>query len=256
MNNYEFCAAFAANTAKEHVSGFKVLDYGCGAGEIIKLMCDDGLDACGCETFYEGGNLSSKVPAELKDRIFAMQGDRIPFPDDTFDLVMSNQVLEHVNDLDIVLSEISRVLKPGGVCLSLFPHREVWREGHCNIPFLHRFPKGSTLRIYYAAALRALGVGYFKDEETAMNWSRYRCTWLDKWCFYRPYRQIAASFVTHLSSPKHIEADWIVSRSQKLSLLPRWLRQLTARKFAGLVFFTVKPSLLTVFGDDRTLDKA
>src|SRR5260370_15306277 len=81
MNNYEFCASFAAKTAKHHLPGFKVLDYGCGAGEIIKLMCDDGLDACGCETFYEGCDLSSKGPAELKDRIFAMQGDRIPFPD-------------------------------------------------------------------------------------------------------------------------------------------------------------------------------
>jgi len=242
VNNYEFCARFAAKV-RNGAPAFKALDYGCGAGEIVKLMRDDGLDAWGCETFYEGGDLSSRVPPELKDRILVMQGDRIPFPDNTFDLLMSNQVLEHVADLDVVLSEVSRVLKPGGVCLSLFPHREVWREGHCNIPFLHRFPKGSRLRIYYAAALRALGVGYFKDEKTALNWSRSRCTWLDKWCYYRPYRQIAESFTIHLSKPNHIEADWIVSRSKKLELLPRWLRQLMAYKLAGLVFLTVKPSL-------------
>ena len=243
MNNYEFCASFAAKTAKDHPPGFKVLDYGCGAGEIIKLMRDGGLDAYGCEAFYEGGNLSSKVPAELKDRIFAMQGDRIPFPDEIFDLVMNNQVLEHVPDLNIVLSEISRVLKPGGVCLSLFPHREVWREGHCNIPFLHWFPKGSTPRIYYATALRSLGLGYWKNDLSPLAWSRNFCRWLDAWCYYRPYREIAATFASHLSGPSHIEREWIVSRRAEFRFAPKWLRRLTARKAAGLVFLTAKPSL-------------
>jgi len=242
MNNYQFCADFALRSAAGH-SDFKVLDYGCGAGQTIQLMRDAGLDAWGCETFYEGGDVSSQIPVGIRDRINPMEGDRIPFHDETFDLVMSNQVLEHVADLDIVLSQINRVIKPGGTCLSLFPHREVWREGHCNIPFLHRFPKDSSPRIYYAAALCTLGVGYFKDEKTTMNWSRNFCQWLDAWCHYRSYDEIEKSFTQHLSKPRHIEADWIVSRSQKLELLPRWLRQLTVRKFAGLVFLTTKSPL-------------
>jgi len=41
------------------------------------------------------------------------------------------QVLEHATDLDVVVHEIARVLKPGGSCLSLFPDKGVWREGHC-----------------------------------------------------------------------------------------------------------------------------
>jgi SAM-dependent methyltransferase len=239
MNNYEFCAAFAAKTA-DNREDFKILDYGCGAGEIIKLLRDDGLDAQGCESFYAGGDLSSKVPLELEDRILAMHGDRIPFPDDTFDLVVSNQVMEHVADLDAVLTEIRRVLKGGGACLSLFPHREVWREGHCNIPFLHWFPKGSTPRIYYAAALRALGIGYFKDEQTPTAWSRSRCNWLDEWCYYRPKREIEDAFERHLSRPRHIEAEWLVARKQQTAIAPAWLRQLVARKMAGLIFVTTK----------------
>ena len=158
MDNYEFCADFALRASSGH-PGFKVLDFGCGAGEIVDAMCRGGLDAYGCDPYYEGGDLYSRVPRELSERIFRMQGDRIPFADGTFDLVVTNMVLEHVPDLNISTAEISRVLKPGGSCLALFPHKEVWREGHCNIPFLHWFPKGSTPRIYYAAALRALGVG-------------------------------------------------------------------------------------------------
>jgi hypothetical protein len=67
VSNYEFCAGFAAKTANDHLSGFKVLDHGCGAGEIIKLVTDDGLDASGCETFYGGGSLSSPVLGDKYD---------------------------------------------------------------------------------------------------------------------------------------------------------------------------------------------
>jgi SAM-dependent methyltransferase len=153
---------------------------------------------------------------------------------------MSNQVMEHVADLDVALLEIRRVLKRGGVCLSLFPHREVWREGHCNIPFLHRFPKASTPRIYYAAALRALGLGYFKDAQTPMGWSRSRCDWLDKWCYYRPKQEIEDAFERHLSRPRHIEAEWLIARKAQTAIAPAWLRRIVVRKMAGLVFVTTK----------------
>jgi 2-polyprenyl-6-hydroxyphenyl methylase / 3-demethylubiquinone-9 3-methyltransferase len=42
-------------------------------------------------------------------------GEQLPFPSNDFDLVTCCDVLEHVNDLDAVVGEIARVLKPGGV---------------------------------------------------------------------------------------------------------------------------------------------
>ena len=56
--------------------------------------------------------------------------------------------------------EIHRVLKPGGTVLSIFPSRDVFREGHIGIPFSHWFPKGSRVRFYYTWALRAGGPGH------------------------------------------------------------------------------------------------
>jgi SAM-dependent methyltransferase len=205
MDNYQYCARFAARAA-EGRGEFTVLDYGCGAGAIVKALIEQGIDTRGCDVFYEGGDYSSSVPAEIANRIHRMEGDRIPFGDATFDLVLSNQVLEHVPDLDVVLGEIARILKPGGICLSLFPHRGVWREGHCNIPLLHRFPKGRA-RIYYAAALYP--IGYYKNGKSRMQWARDFADWLDRWTYYRPYREIAA---------------------------PRWLRNFIAWKMAGMVF--------------------
>ena len=44
-------------------------------------------------------------------------GENIPFADESFEIVYSSDVLEHVNGLEKVIAEIARVLKPGGVFL-------------------------------------------------------------------------------------------------------------------------------------------
>lgn len=48
--------------------------------------------------------------------------EALPFPDESFDIVMSNQVLEHVNDERMAVSETYRVLKPGGSFIGSVPH--------------------------------------------------------------------------------------------------------------------------------------
>jgi SAM-dependent methyltransferase len=236
VDNYEFCADYALTAARGRPD-FAVLDFGCGGARIVKLLTESGIEAHGCDTFYEGGDLSVTVPTEIGNRVHRMTGDRIPFGDETFDLVISNQVMEHVADLDAVLAEIARVLKPGGLCLSLFPHREIWREGHCNIPFLHRFPKGK-LRVYYAAALHPLG--YFREGKSRMQWARDFADWIDRWCHYRSHREITKTFTRHLSAPEHIECEWIVGRRSSFRFAPKWLRRFIAAKMAGLVFVTMK----------------
>jgi SAM-dependent methyltransferase len=53
-------------------------------------------------------------------------GRTIPFPDQSFDVVFSSNVLEHVCDLDVLHAETQRVLKPGGVCIHVLP-TDAWR---------------------------------------------------------------------------------------------------------------------------------
>lgn len=126
MNTYEFCARWVAN----QVSGAaRVLDYGCGAGRVVALLREAGINAFGCDVFYEGGDYSDVIFPAAKPYVLRMEGERIPFEDASFDVVLSNQVFEHVPNLDAALSEISRVLKPGGVALNLFPDRSVCARG-------------------------------------------------------------------------------------------------------------------------------
>ena len=58
-------------------------------------------------------------------------------------------------------------MRPGGSVVSLFPSADVWREGHCGIPFLHWFSPTSRWRYRYALTLRRMGLGSYKGAKSA-----------------------------------------------------------------------------------------
>lgn len=244
MNNYEFCAQWVAD--QDPCQNARILDYGCGAGEIVQALRQRGFEAFGCDVFYEGGDYSGTVESRLVEGgiVRRMDGGAIPFESASFDYVINNQVMEHVESLDDVLAEIQRVLKPAGAVLSVFPHKGVWREGHSGIAFLHRFAKDSRARVYYAAGLRMLGLGHHKGTKSAMQWSRDFCEWLDKWTHYRSQREIHAAYGRYFSGVRHIEDDWLQrrlgARGRWIAWLPRSVRVLAVHKLAGVVFVARK----------------
>ena len=245
MNNYQICSHWILE--QQHDKNPQVLDYGCGAGEIIKQLRQNNIDAWGCDIFYEGGDYSASIDPEFMNNgiIKKMNNGNIPFDSNSFDFVINNQVMEHVEDINIVLSEIQRVLKPGGKVLSLFPDKGIWRECHSGIPFLHWFPKGSQFRISYAAAFRSLGFGHYKDDKSIMQWSRDFCEWLDKWTYYRSAKDIELSYSKYFSSIQHIEEYWLQKKLEGwgkniASIVPISAQQLFVHKFAGLVFVASK----------------
>lgn len=246
MNNHEFCIRWILNKKREN--DVRVLDYGCGAGEIVKGLLANGVDAFGCDVFYGGGDCSKQVdPALFGRSIKRMEGKEctIPFGSGSFDFVTNNQVMEHVVSLDSALQEIHRVLKPGGSVLSLFPDQRVWREGHCGVPFLHWFPKYSRPRIYYAAVGRMCGLGRFKGNKSVMRWSQDFCEWLDKWTYYRSLDDIHATYHKYFDRLEHIEDYWLQQRLGTRKFIAIWLppfaQRMVVRKLAGLVFCARKP---------------
>ena len=237
MDNYEYCAQFARDNLH---GGSRVLDYGCGAGQIVDMLRHNGVDAFGCDVFYEGGDYSGEVSdSRLNTTIQRMKDDQIPFPSNHFDVVVNNQVMEHVPDLEGVLAEIQRVLKPGGKVLSMFPDAGIWREGHCGIPFLHWFPKHSRLRVYYALLLRTLGLGHHKAGKSRYLWSAEFCSWLDQWTYYRTYAEIDRAYSKYFSSIEHLEVHRWDNRFVDTHFARRWLpdklKRVLHRKLAGMV---------------------
>ncbi len=184
--------------AGSHASpGAKILDYGCGGGDVVEAGRREGLDFYGVELFYAGSRARETANEKglLGVWVHELQDNqRVPFPDASFDVVVTNQVLEHVEDIDAVLDEIRRVLRPGGRILALFPSKWVIREGHIGVPFVHWFRPASRVRRRYATFARRLGLGFFKGDQAPDEWVESKLQWIDRFTFYRSRSQIHECF--------------------------------------------------------------
>ncbi|HTU31159.1 MAG TPA: class I SAM-dependent methyltransferase [Solirubrobacteraceae bacterium] len=200
--------------------GARVLDYGCGAGTLTRMFQDAGLDAYGCDIRWPGAGYSwDESTAQGKLRYFE-SGGTLPFDDDFFDVVVSDQVFEHVEPLHASVAEIERITKPDGLMYHHFPASEVWREGHIGIPLSHRLPPG-RVRLRYTELLRRLGVGIYKDERPAREWAEEKLRWIDDWTVYRRSIEIHQVFGRH-ADITHREIDYCRFRAGEHG----WLRRL------------------------------
>jgi len=125
------------------VQGATVLSSGCGFGGGLLAYHDFGARlVVGVEVDPQYVELVSIRTRQL-DNVFIVYypGASLPFPDNTFDIVDSVQVLEHVHQPQLYLDEIVRVLKPGGMCYLEFPNRLYPVEQHTRIPLITFLPK-------------------------------------------------------------------------------------------------------------------
>lgn len=104
------------------VRGRKVLDLGCGDGALAGLIAKAGGQVIGVDP--------SELGIELARKEFARRGLRGKFyitsehvPDESCDVVVCTEVLEHVVDPEMLLKEIIRVLKPEGIAVISTPIR-------------------------------------------------------------------------------------------------------------------------------------
>ena len=229
MNNYEYCAEWVSRQVGPQG---QVLDYGCGAGQIVAALRARGFAAFGCDTYMEAPEAWDKVPAAARPYVTRMDADHIPFEDASFDCVVSNQVIEHVADLDAFIAEIIRVLKPGGRSLHLFPDRGVWIEGHANIPFLHWFPAGSQLRVSYAALMSRMGFGLPLQGKTRTQRYADKCRWLDEWTHYRTRAELESQLQSAFAL-EHVEDNFFDARIGHRLPIPRRIKAGIAHRLAG-----------------------
>ena len=99
---------------KEFYTGKKVMDIGCGPRGSLE-WADNAEERVGLDPLV---NDYLKLGAKDHKMSYAhAYSEDIPFPDNHFDVVTSFNSLDHVNDLDKTVAEITRVVKPGGLFL-------------------------------------------------------------------------------------------------------------------------------------------
>jgi SAM-dependent methyltransferase len=101
----------------------RVLDVGCGEGYGATLLAPFVNEYVGVDVAADAIEHAALRYGNDAARFICYDGRHLPFDDDTFDVVTSFQVIEHVDDVQTYLDEIRRVLKPTGVFAATTPNR-------------------------------------------------------------------------------------------------------------------------------------
>ncbi len=134
------------------------ISVGSGPGGVSIAFALAGGEVTGIDIEQELHDISlSHVQAYTQEirtpiQFVLYDGMVLPFADSTFDYAVSVSVLEHTSDPELYLSQIARVLKPGGKLYLAFPNKLWPKETHTQIWFLTYFP--AFLRPYIIKILR------------------------------------------------------------------------------------------------------
>lgn len=133
-------------SATEQAHGM-ILENGCGVGLYLEKFVPLAKIAVGLEIDWERAVVARRRQLE----VLCAAGERLPFPNESFDLILSHEVLEHVGDDRLAMQEMARVLKKGGRLLLFVPNRGYPFETHGiywkgkyrfgNIPLINYLPR-------------------------------------------------------------------------------------------------------------------
>lgn len=157
---------------------YNLLDIGTGNGEIAHYLGD----------IYEVTSIDTIDQRQIKDgyKFSRIEGERLPFPDQSFDIVVSNHVIEHVISADKHLAEIARIIKNDGLVYLATPNRLWPWEVHYRIPLLHYLPAHVFMSLMkklnrYHEDIYLLGWGTLKQKTkqyfTLSSFSARICKW-------------------------------------------------------------------------------
>ena len=162
-----------------------ILDVGCGNGELIAyfqehlLKLNQGLyiELYGFDVYDHGvqkvgflqqaiEHLSLRFPdIPWKERISSLTtATSWPYSNGFFQVVISNQVLEHVGNHCFFFANLTHILSENGFSVHLFPLKHYIYEGHLHLPFVHRIMNYDLL-MNYIKYLSILGVGKFRGHK-------------------------------------------------------------------------------------------
>jgi SAM-dependent methyltransferase len=144
--------------------GDRVLDMGCGGGRHAFALYKRGADVVAFDMSFEdlaevrsmfaAINLAGEAPDTASANAIRGTAYSLPFADGTFDRIIAAEIMEHLPEDELAMSELFRVLKPGGLIAVTvprwLPEKVNWAlsEDYHNVP-------GGHIRIYKGTELRA-----------------------------------------------------------------------------------------------------
>lgn len=229
----------------------RILDIGCGDGRMIHALHSlagahlrgTTLEVHGFDIGEYGFKnneqrsgivdfLSSHHPdVEWSKRIRVFAGDEDwDYPSGYFDIAVSNQVIEHVDDLPSFFSNLNRVLKSNGFSIHLFPSAHCVQEAHVRVPLAH-WIKDFHYRVGWIALMSRLGVGKYRHDrrilghEDVNDHAVKSATYIECWTNYRTFKEIAGEASRHrMATSYHFTKDFFFTKLRTVLGLPQKLR--------------------------------
>jgi 2-polyprenyl-3-methyl-5-hydroxy-6-metoxy-1,4-benzoquinol methylase len=132
------------------VTGKRVLEYGCGGGELAVSLAKGGAWVSTFDSSRSNVEQTRRLAEASGVRIEAVEAaaERLPYADETFELVVGRSVL-HLLDVERASRELRRILKPGGRAVFSEPlrrvdldawHKDFGRFGHRELGLAAKFP--------------------------------------------------------------------------------------------------------------------
>jgi SAM-dependent methyltransferase len=206
------------------------LDVGCGSGGIAATLASRVRHITGIDPEpWEAWNEITKQAGNIAFLAGSFDGDARLLPDGSVDVVICNQVYEHVGDPQSLIRNIHRVLVPGGVCYFAGPNLLWPIEPHVFWPFVHWLPRRFSR--WLMTACKARYVEYLD----AWSWPYWRLV--------RAFR--AAGFAYDGLIPDHLNSRRQMSDSALLAIaarIPRALVSVLMPFSPGFIFLLTKPA--------------
>ncbi|WP_267626317.1 class I SAM-dependent methyltransferase [Gordonia sputi] len=140
----------------------KVIDIGAGQGRHSFEMFRRGADVIAFDQsesdmadvaeMFDAMMAEGQVPADAKARAEVGDALRLPYADNSFDVVLMSEILEHIPSDEAAIAEMARILKPGGIGAVTVPR--YWPEKVCwALSDAYHEVEGGHVRIYKASEL-------------------------------------------------------------------------------------------------------
>lgn len=182
LDKGEFCGSYLIRLLKilesipsEYLGKrINVLDVGCGEGQLLLVLKKIGFNVFGIDKYSfigrineQGQDVGLRLKRFLKDKGIEVkevdvEEDKIPYLDNSFDLVICNAVIEHLhNSPELVMKEMKRVIKPGGHLIVNVPN---YASLGCRINMLKGRTNYGSLETFYFRKQTINGkfVGHFR----------------------------------------------------------------------------------------------
>jgi len=107
----------------------RILEIGCGTGYGAHMLADYAASITAIDCSRRAVKYASRHYAHDKIRHIVMKAERLDFPSQSFDVVLSSEVFEHLHGHEAHVRELARVLRNGGLCFIATPNPEI-TDGH------------------------------------------------------------------------------------------------------------------------------